>query len=77
MNPLVTRLTSKNQTTIPKEVREVLHLGPKDHITYIINNDDTVLIQKARSLDIEYLTALPATLTEWDSDEDERAYGHL
>ncbi len=28
-------LTSKGQTTIPKEVREFLHLKPKDTIVYI------------------------------------------
>jgi AbrB family looped-hinge helix DNA binding protein len=28
-------LTSKGQTTIPKEVREFLHLKPKDKIVYI------------------------------------------
>ena len=28
-------VTSKGQTTIPKEVREFLHLKPKDKIVYI------------------------------------------
>lgn len=28
-------LTSKGQTTIPKEIREILHLKPEDKIVYI------------------------------------------
>ena len=32
---LVSTLTSKGQTTIPKEIREFLHLSPEDKILYI------------------------------------------
>ncbi len=77
MDLLITRLTSKNQTTIPKEVREVLHLHPKDRIVYEISKDNTVIIRKAKALDLEYLSALPKTLNEWESEEDEEAYGSL
>ena len=30
-------LTSKGQTTVPKEVREFLHLSPEDRIIYAID----------------------------------------
>ncbi len=32
---LISTLTSKGQTTIPKEIREFLHLSPEDKILYI------------------------------------------
>jgi len=37
-------LTSKGQTTLPKEVRKALGLKPKDRIVYIIENDRVILI---------------------------------
>lgn len=77
MQPLITKLTSKNQTTLPKPVREALHIGPKDHIVYEILKNNTVIIRRATPLDIEYYKALPFTLNEWESDEDEKAYKDL
>lgn len=32
---LVSTLTSKGQTTIPREIREFLHLSPEDKILYL------------------------------------------
>ncbi len=61
MNPLLVRLTSKNQATIPKEVRKVLHLKPKDQIFYEILDDNHVRIRKAELLDIAYLNSLTQT----------------
>jgi antitoxin PrlF len=70
-------LTSKYQATIPKEVRNALHLKAKDQIIYEILENDTVIIRRASALDIEYLNALKHTLSEWDSAADEKAYKNL
>ncbi len=37
----------------------------------------TVRIRKAEPLDLEFLAALEKTLSEWNSDHDEKAYGDL
>lgn len=72
----VSRLTSKSQTTIPREVRERLSLGPGDVIIYEIAGEE-VRLRKGSPLDISYLRALQATLSEWDSPEDAAAYDDL
>lgn len=38
-------ITSKGQTTIPKEIREKLNLRPGDRISFIIEADGKVYIQ--------------------------------
>jgi len=36
-------ITSKGQTTIPKEIRKLLKLKPKDKLYYLIEDDKVVL----------------------------------
>lgn len=72
-----TRLTSKYQSTVPKEIREHLHLKNGDVITYEVLPDNTVVVRKATPLDLDYLHALNSTLNEWESNEDEEAYKNL
>ncbi len=71
------RLTSKYQATIPKEIRKHLHLERGDRILYELLSDDTVMIRKTLPLDMEYFEQLSNTLNEWESDEDEQAYKNL
>ncbi len=40
-------ITSKGQTTVPKEIRDFLQLNPGDQIDFIIESDGRVLIQPA------------------------------
>jgi len=46
-------LTDKNQTTVPKSVRDILHLGKKDKINYSLSDDGSVVISKAKLDEIE------------------------
>jgi len=39
------RLTSKGQTTIPKEIREKLNLHPGDRIRYTIDAEDRIIVE--------------------------------
>lgn len=71
------KLTSKYQATIPKEVRKKLHLKPGDSITFEITINDNIIIRKSRSFDLEYTKALSDTLSEWSSKEDEKDYEDL
>ena len=40
---LESTITSKGQTTIPKEIRDFLKLKPKDKIFYLIEDDKVIL----------------------------------
>ena len=71
------KLTSKYQTTIPKEVRERLQLKPGDRITFEVSIDNKVFIRKSNPFDLEYTKALNDTLSEWTSQKDEKDYEDL
>lgn len=70
-------LTSKYQATIPKLVRETLHLASGDRVEFLIAPDGAVRLRKAPEPAGEW-QALEATLApEWSSDDDETAYAGL
>jgi len=70
---IISKLTSKGQTTIPQPVRTALHLKEGDTIAYQIEQD-RVVITRAIS---ETAEDPFATFSEWDSEADRRAYGNL
>jgi antitoxin PrlF len=72
----ISKVTSKGQTTLPREVREALSLRPGDRVVYDIEGDAAV-IRKLAPLDAGYLSALQSTLSEWNSSEDAEAYDDL
>jgi antitoxin PrlF len=71
------RLTTKSQATVPAAVRDKLNLKPGDTVIFEESEAGAVLIRKAEPLDLEFLSALENTLSEWDSENDERAYRDL
>ncbi len=73
MNAYSSKLSSKAQTVVPKEVRERLGLKPGDRVRYRVT-DAGVLIDKALS---EGDDDPFATFTEWASAEDDRAFADL
>jgi antitoxin PrlF len=70
------KLTSKGQTTIPREVRAKLALRPGDVIAFEIEGE-VVRLRKVDPLDVGYLRAVQTTLCEWESPEDAEAYDDL
>ena len=72
----VAKLTSKGQTTIPREVRDKLALSPGDVIAFEIEGD-VVRLRKVEPLNLGYLRAVQTTLCEWESPEDAEAYDDL
>ena len=73
---VASKLTAKAQTTIPREVRERLALRPGDTIVYEIEGE-VVRLRKQTPMDVAYLRALRATLSEWETAEDAAAYDGL
>jgi AbrB family looped-hinge helix DNA binding protein len=73
----VAKITTKGQTTIPRAVREALHIQPGDAIVWEVNRDGTASVRRVDALDGQYLRALEGTLAEWNGAEDEAAYRDL
>ena len=71
------RLTSKGQATVPAAVRRQLALKPGDTVIFEQSSAGTVYLRKAEPLDLEFLSALEKTLSEWNSENDEQAYRDL
>lgn len=70
---IVSRITSKAQTTVPQAVRNALGLRPGDDIAYEIR-DGQVLLTKARpsAQDDPF-----AAFDEWAGEADRKAYAGL
>lgn len=70
---IASKITSKAQTTVPRPVRAALKLGVGDTIVYTIEGE-RVTIAKATPPSADSATA---AYTEWDSENDRRAYAEL
>ena len=67
------KLSSKSQVTLPREVRTALKAKPGDVIAYEIE-DNVVYLKRVEPFDAAFHKALTHTLNEWASDEDEEAF---
>lgn len=71
------KLTSKFQATIPREIRSILKLKAGDRIVFEIKKNKQIEIRKATPLDIVYLKSLESTLGEWNSKNDDEDFRDL
>jgi antitoxin PrlF len=76
MQTATSKLTKKYQATVPEVVRKSLKLNAGDVIAFEIEGE-IIKLRKARPIDIEFSSALVPTLSEWESENDEEAYGDL
>ncbi len=67
---IISKLTSKAQTTVPQAVRAALGLSEGDELLYEIEGDRVVL-KKARRAAIDDPFA---AFKEWDGEADRKAY---
>jgi AbrB family looped-hinge helix DNA binding protein len=74
---VIAKITAKGQTTIPRAVRDALHVGAGDLIAWEIDDDGTATVRRVQPLDLEYLRALEGTLSEWSGAADDEAYREL
>jgi AbrB family looped-hinge helix DNA binding protein len=70
------RLTQKYQATIPRGVRDLLDLHEGDLVGFEVT-DHVITLRKISPLDLEFAKALEGTLTEWNSDDDDKLYKNL
>lgn len=73
---LTSKLSSKSQVTLPKEVRAALDAQPGDVIAYEIE-DNVVYLKRVGPFDAAFHKSLAASLDEWTSDADEEAFNVL
>lgn len=73
---IASKMSSKGQVTIPKEVRETLGVKPGDLVKYEIENG-VVSLKRVEPFDFEFHVALSKTMEEWTSPEDEEAFRDL
>ena len=71
------KLTTKFQATIPREVRQKLKLKAGDAIIFKVIDNNIIVMKKSMPFDKEYLKAIAKTLSEWNSAYDEADYEHL
>ena len=72
------KVTTKGQVTIPKEVRERLRVGAGDVIAYEFLENGLMVVRKMEPFDAGWHRALSTTLAdEWNSPEDTEAFDDL
>ncbi|MDN5939606.1 MAG: type II toxin-antitoxin system PrlF family antitoxin [Salinisphaera sp.] len=70
---IVSKLTSKAQTTIPQPVRAALHLKPGDQLVYELDGDQVILAKAEEGTSDDPFSAF----SEWNGDADRKAYARL
>ncbi len=70
------RLSSKGQVTIPKELRESIGLQPGDMVGYEVKNG-IISLTRIEPFDAAFHAALSDTLDEWVTREDDEAFRDL
>jgi antitoxin PrlF len=70
------RLSAKGQVTLPKVVRDAIGARPGDTILYSVRGKE-VSLRRAEPFDAAFHSALSKTLDEWDTPEDDEAFGDL
>jgi antitoxin PrlF len=69
---LLSKLTSKAQTTIPQAVRAALHLGAGDELAYQIEDGRVILTKASSRIENRF-----AVFDEWYSEADRKAFADL
>ena len=67
------KITSKNQTVIPREVRVTLGIKPGDRVRYSLSAKGVVLEKVDSAVEEDPF----AVFSEWSGAADEKAFGNL
>jgi len=71
------KISSKGQVTVPAEVRKTLQLKTGDTLAWEVQEDGKISVRRIEPIDVDYISALSGTLSEWSSVEDDEAYRDL
>ncbi len=71
------KISSKGQVTVPAEVRKTLQLKTGDTLAWEVQEDGKISVRRIEPIDVDYISALSGTLSEWSSAEDDKAYRDL
>jgi len=71
------KVSSKGQITIPIAIRKNLHLKTGDTLAWDIKEEGNVSVRRVEPIDLDYLSTISGTLSEWNSETDEEAYHDL
>lgn len=71
------QIMGDGRTIVPPEVCAALALEPGDVLEWEVDTLGRVQVRRAPAIDNAYHSALSATLTEWESPQDEKAYRDL
>ncbi|HEY3776662.1 MAG TPA: type II toxin-antitoxin system PrlF family antitoxin [Rhizomicrobium sp.] len=74
--PLLSRVTSKGQATIPAPIRRVLRIGTGDSVAFEVANGK-VTLRRAERLDRAFLKLAEGAFDDWNSPEDDAAFRDL
>jgi antitoxin PrlF len=66
---IISKLTSKSQTTVPAAVRRALKLSDGDRLIYLIQGDKVILTKLQSAADDPF-----TVFDEWSGEDDTRAY---
>jgi AbrB family looped-hinge helix DNA binding protein len=64
MREITSKLTSKNQLTLPVEIRRHLGVGPKDKIAFVVQEDGTVQVRPATYSTVDSVVGIAGSLPE-------------
>ena len=70
------KVTANHKASIPFAIRELLALEEGDTLVFELV-DGRVVLRRDMPMDADYLEAVSATFSEWESAEDDAAYGNL
>ncbi len=70
MKTATSRISSKGQTTVPKEIRDALNVDSGDLIQYEIDGN-IIRIRRIDSEENIWLKSVESTLEEWHGSEDD------
>jgi antitoxin PrlF len=70
MKTATSRISSKGQTTVPKEIRDALNIDSGDLIQYEIDGN-VIRIRRIDSEENIWLKSIESTLEEWHGSEDD------
>jgi antitoxin PrlF len=72
----LSKVTTKYQTSLPKEVRERLSVQAGDYVTFEIKGK-VVTLRKVENLDKNLLKLMQQNMQEWNSKEDDEQFAYL